>query len=330
MIDQPRIFVASSSEQVRVAKRIAKELKEPSAWAVHVWDKLFSFSAAYIESLENELDRADFAVVVLTGDDLATVRDQATLLPRDNVIFELGLFMGRLGRPRCFFFVEGESGTRIASDLSGVQPVNFYRDQVARSPRKPGLSAQAARVKKQMSRLGGRYKPSSEDRREQEALWRFMSGVAGHWWERVREDGDNKSALSYFSMSLSAATNAPKLEGKAYDRNGKSLADWRSVASSVVLGDKPKIYYQWEGQHEAGVGQTYGGHCVITFDDGRLASAEGQFSDTNFARLAEGETTRVRTFRLYRCDASEKKTMQRPFSRAAKALVKKRLKDLRG
>ena len=137
-----RIFVASSSEQIIVAKAVAAALESPD-FEVKVWDEeIFDFSASYIESLEKELERADFAIVILTADDSGNVRRKKVNLPRDNVIFELGMFIGRLGRERCFFFVDRDSGTRIASDLSGVKPVAFDRGGGTGVPGGPNLSSQ--------------------------------------------------------------------------------------------------------------------------------------------------------------------------------------------
>jgi predicted nucleotide-binding protein len=95
MADRLRVFIASSSEQIETATKVkhaieaADQTRGDNQFDVEAWPKgVFDFSAAYIESLENELDRADFAVVVLTGDDQAMVRDAKTNLPRDNVIEE--------------------------------------------------------------------------------------------------------------------------------------------------------------------------------------------------------------------------------------------------
>ena len=336
MSDKPRIFIASSSEQLQTSRRIEAALQDPD-WIVDVWPELFDFSASYIESLEKALDRSDFAIAVLTGDDAATVRKDTVVLPRDNVIFELGLFIGRLGRPRCFFFVDAASATQIASDLSGVKPVTFYPDaDTARAPTR-GLLPQAAAVKAQIRTLvergqGLRYRPSPMARDRQEALWRFTRGVAGHWWERMRAGEDDMSALSYVTLSVDPVTNAPVLDAKVYDLAGKRLADWRSVTSSVVLdGEKPKIDYRWEGAHASSVGQIYGGHGVIVFDShAQLDTAEGYFFDTNFAHVAQGASTRVKHFRLYRCPPDEVAIMQQPSPKAAEALIRKRIKSLVG
>jgi hypothetical protein len=54
-----------------------------------------------------------------------TVRNDETLGPRDNVVFELGLFMGRLGRERTFI-VRPESGPlKIPSDLAGMSVASY-------------------------------------------------------------------------------------------------------------------------------------------------------------------------------------------------------------
>ena len=46
--------------------------------------------------------RADFAAFIISPDDTVISRDAENLAPRDNVIFELGLFMGVLNRQRVF------------------------------------------------------------------------------------------------------------------------------------------------------------------------------------------------------------------------------------
>lgn len=69
----------------------------------------------------------DYAILVLTPDDLVTVRDSATQQPRDNVLFELGLFMGKLGRERTFI-VHGQGlDLKLPSDLAGVTAATFAK-----------------------------------------------------------------------------------------------------------------------------------------------------------------------------------------------------------
>lgn len=327
----PRVFIASSSEQMAVARNIAQVLCEQAMLDVRVWDQLFEFSATYIESLESELDRADFAVVVLTGDDAANVRAVSTVLPRDNVLFELGLFIGRLGRPRCFFFVDAASGTQIASDLSGVKAVSYHPDQLPPDPRKPTLHLQATQVARQMGAIGEqavRYKPTAQDRERQEAQWRFSCRLSGHWWERMVSGDDDASALSLLRIDVDPLSLAPTLDGRAFGLDLEPLAEWHSAGSTVVPGERPKLYYRWEGSHDAAIGQIYGGHGVVTFADSGLQSAEGYFFDTNFAHITTGAPTRVKRFRMVRCIAADAAMMQQPRTAAARRLLARKVKEL--
>lgn len=325
-----RVFVASSSEQIRVAKAVAAALESPD-FAVKVWDKeIFDFSASYIESLEKELERADFAIVILTADDSGNVRQKKVNLPRDNVIFELGLFIGRLGRERCFFFVDRDSATRIASDLSGVKPVAFDRGGGTGVPGTPNLSSQTAKVAGQMRALSERYKPSPKVREDQAALWLFCRHIAGHWWERMREGEDDKSALSYVTLTVDEVTNTPRMSGWAYGKVAEPMADWKTVITGVVLGPGAKIHYRWEGEHDKEHGQTFGGGGYIVFDDDELNSASGYFYNTNFAKIYAGAHTRVKHFGLYRSAPEDVEKMKKRGSDKAHQLIMERVASLRG
>lgn len=329
MSETLRVFVASSSEQLEIVREIVKTINKSKEFHAQPWEEeVFEFSKAYIESLEQELDRADFAIVVLTGEDAGNVRGKSVNLPRDNVIFELGLFSGRLGRERCFFFVDGNTDTKVASDLSGVKPVNFFRGAEASGAARPDLATQIKKVTKRMSKLRGRCKPTSAVRRKQERLWRFSSGLAGHWWERMRKGEDDKSALSYLTVTVDEVTNTPRIDGKAYGLAGESLAKWWTVTTGVLLesNQKSKVFYRWEGEHEDAHGQKYGGHGVMVLDDDRLISGDGYYYDTNFAQLHDGAVTRVKHFGLYRCSEDDVRTMAKSWTEEAENLVKERLK----
>lgn len=325
-----RVFVASSSEQIDVAKSAAAALQSPRLEA-KVWDEeTFDFSDSYMESLEKELERADFAVVLLTADDTANVRRKKVNLPRDNVIFELGLFTGRLGRKRCFFVIDGASDTQVASDLSGITYVRFYRDGASTDPARLSLDAQMQRLRAQMMDQDVRYKPSRDVRRDQEALWRFSTRVAGHWWERIRAGEDDRSAISYVTITVDEVTNAPQLHGWGYGVGGEPMADWKTVVTGAILGTEAKIHYRWQGEHEDQHGQTYGGGGYIVFDDDALLTATGFFYDTNFTQISDGAHTRVKHFGLYRCEPADEEIMKKRWSDEATQLIRSRIASLRG
>jgi predicted nucleotide-binding protein len=75
---------------------------------------------ALITKFREEAEGAGFAVVLMTPDDLGTAEKAADLNPRarQNVVFELGFFIGKLGPEHVAALVEGD--TEIPSDFDGV------------------------------------------------------------------------------------------------------------------------------------------------------------------------------------------------------------------
>ena len=116
---KPSVFVGSSSEGLEFARAI-RTLLVPDA-EVNVWQEgFFRVGDVTVEALLNALPRFDFAVLVLSPDDVTTSRANITASPRDNVIFELGLFMGRLGRSRTFMVRPRETAVKLPSDVAGI------------------------------------------------------------------------------------------------------------------------------------------------------------------------------------------------------------------
>lgn len=78
-----------------------------------------------IEKLETHLGRAAFVVVLMTVDDEGRLRGESDLRlrARQNVVFELGYAIGKLGRDRvCVLY---EDGVELPSDYYGVQFIPF-------------------------------------------------------------------------------------------------------------------------------------------------------------------------------------------------------------
>src|ERR1044071_2882809 len=99
---RPRIFVGSSVKGLPVAQAIKKELEGEAE--VRLWKEgIFKSTHAPIETLMTALNAYDFAVFVLLPEDPQQIRGRSKVGVRDNVLFELGLFRGRLGRGRFFF-----------------------------------------------------------------------------------------------------------------------------------------------------------------------------------------------------------------------------------
>lgn len=127
--DRIRVFIISSAEALEIARAIQNAFDRDS-FKVIVWtDGVFRASWYPIESLERELDQSDFAVAIAQPDDMTRSRDKTSQTPRDNVIFELGLFIGRIGRHRSFLVEPRGEEAKLPSDLSGITSITYKYDR---------------------------------------------------------------------------------------------------------------------------------------------------------------------------------------------------------
>ena len=119
------MFVGCSSESLSIARAVQSAL-EHDPIVVRVWtDDTFKASQFPVESLERELAKVDFAALVLSPDDTAISRGTAAGAPRDNLVFELGLFMGALGHSRTFLLHPRGSDIKVPTDLLGFTPLTY-------------------------------------------------------------------------------------------------------------------------------------------------------------------------------------------------------------
>jgi len=121
---RPRVFIASSVEGLPIAEAIALDLQFVAD--VTIWDQVvFPLSEGTLAALDAAADQSDFAIVVLTADDTTTKRGRTYPVPRDNVLFELGFFMGRLGVERTYMVYSRDNSPTLPSDLAGITPATF-------------------------------------------------------------------------------------------------------------------------------------------------------------------------------------------------------------
>lgn len=114
----PRMFLGSSTEGLRLAQAIQAELEhdvECTIWSQGV----FGLSDGTLDGLLAAGDTYQWATLILTADDVINKRGWMSACARDNVLFELGFFMGRLGRPRVFV-VRTDETMDVPTDLAGV------------------------------------------------------------------------------------------------------------------------------------------------------------------------------------------------------------------
>jgi predicted nucleotide-binding protein len=119
----PTMFIGSSVEGLPIARAIQAELEhdvESTIWSQGV----FGLSGGTLDSLVVASRTFDFATLVLTPDDIVNKRGETRAAARDNVLFELGLFAGRLG-PERVFIVRPEEEMDMPTDLVGITPARF-------------------------------------------------------------------------------------------------------------------------------------------------------------------------------------------------------------
>jgi parallel beta-helix repeat protein len=130
--DKPTIFIGSSAEARELTTRLADLLEASGAVTVLPWYNAFNFGFAAIEDLARRLDEVDFAAFVMRADDQVRTREQTQGVTRDNVVFELGLFMGKLNRDRTFALVE--QGVTLPTDFKGVTHLPIGSTSSAEEP----------------------------------------------------------------------------------------------------------------------------------------------------------------------------------------------------
>ena len=120
---KPNVFVMSSTPGRAVADAVVAVLRESDELDVVYWPGAFAKGAPYMDTLRTAILRFDFGVLVITPDDTAHVRGVRVTQPRDNVIFELGLFLSALGPWRALPILVSKGGKHpsLPSDLLGVE-----------------------------------------------------------------------------------------------------------------------------------------------------------------------------------------------------------------
>ncbi|MFB4475382.1 TIR domain-containing protein [Oceanobacillus caeni] len=131
---KPRVFIGSSREAINYVNAIQALLSyhaEVTPWSAGT----FRVNDYNMESLERQLDSNDFAIFVFSPDDIIRMREKLYFVTRDNTLFEMGLFWGKLRKGRVFYIIpqslpESSEGIEIegyhlASDLDGITVLNY-------------------------------------------------------------------------------------------------------------------------------------------------------------------------------------------------------------
>lgn len=116
---KPNLFIGSSREAIKYARAIHEQIKR-SAQVTPWYGGTFETNAYTMEALERQLERSDFGIFVFSPDDVALIRGKPVFVTRDNTLFEMGLFWGRLGRQRVFCIVpdQVEPNDQLIKDVT--------------------------------------------------------------------------------------------------------------------------------------------------------------------------------------------------------------------
>ncbi len=127
-MQKPVLFVGSSSEAKHLINGLTLNLKNENVrvrnWGTSRWP----LSRSTLDGLDKKFEEADFATFILSPDDVAIIRGKEEKVARDNVLFELGMSFGYLGRDRTFIIASKEAMHNV-SDLHGITAIRYEDEQ---------------------------------------------------------------------------------------------------------------------------------------------------------------------------------------------------------
>lgn len=126
MADQkPKIFIGSSKAGYSIAEIVKANLS--NVGDCYLWQdpNVWEPNRSTFENLIRMVSYFDFGVFIATADDLTLTNEKIVIEPRDNVILEMALFLGAMGRDKSFLLVE--EGIKLPSDFDGVYMPRFVK-----------------------------------------------------------------------------------------------------------------------------------------------------------------------------------------------------------
>ena len=222
-MSKPRIFLGSSGEQAKLLKAIERGLAEVAD--VEPWTTTFNPGRSTLDRLVELSQEVDFAAFVFAQDDWTTTdrSPSGQASPRDNVVFEAGLFGGALGIRRTFIL--HAHGSKLPSDLLGLTSVRY--DPAAGSAEVRAINQKLRRAIETEGRRGP---------------------VEGLWWQlslTVRSD-DEPSAIGFLRIARDRDGGLDVM-GRAWQEDGTVSARYWSEAAKERT-DPPGVLYFWKGE----------------------------------------------------------------------------------
>ena len=155
---RPRLFIGSSRESIGIAENIHSNLDEIAE--VTPWNKgTFGLNESGLESLMRQKEEYDFACFIVRREDIATVRGELRDITRDNVILEIGLFLGAIGRERVFIIHPRGARPDLPSDLDGITLLDYDANRRDRNYQ-AALTKACLAIKQKIQQLGHKKLPT--------------------------------------------------------------------------------------------------------------------------------------------------------------------------
>lgn len=121
---KPRLFIASSVESLPIAEAVNVNLDHE--FECTIWKNgTFKLSSSTVDDLVEKSSTVDFALFIFAPDDITSIRSRNEHVVRDNVIFEMGLFVGAIGKSRSFILKPRNVEMHLPTDLLGVTPADY-------------------------------------------------------------------------------------------------------------------------------------------------------------------------------------------------------------
>jgi len=155
---KPKLFIGCSSKRLPIARALGRLLA--GSVDVAVWEDApeFAIGESILDGLIKVGKAYDFAILIFGQDDVTMMGGVEIPTVRDNVIFELGLFMGHMGKGRAFWLnASGARAAYLSSDLAGIIHLEFQEpDTTDPAALTASLAAACVRIQQQVGALGPR------------------------------------------------------------------------------------------------------------------------------------------------------------------------------
>jgi hypothetical protein len=227
-MNKPRIFLGSSGAQKKLVQALTRGLEDIAQ--VDPWTAVFNPGTSTLARLVELTREVDFAAFVFARDDWTAANQAAAppagsgqASPRDNVVFEAGLFGGVLGMRRTFIL--HASGAKLPSDLLGLTCVRY------------GDAANAAEMRSINLKLRNAIESEGQLARIEGLWWQFSLSARG-----PREP----SAISLLRVSRDR-DGGLEIRGRSWQENGTLSARYWSEASRERK-EPSGIFYYWNGE----------------------------------------------------------------------------------